>query len=89
MRGACTASLPTCLLVWLRAPRASCFLVQMVEVAIDASEVPSDYILAILSQCSTFPEVCGGLGGAACATVHAALAVCNMQGLPRVVSCMW
>lgn len=26
-------------------------------VAIDASDVPSDYILAILSQCSTFPEV--------------------------------
>ncbi len=24
--------------------------------AIDASDVPSDYILAILSQCSTFPE---------------------------------
>jgi hypothetical protein len=28
-----------------------------VEVAIDASDVPADYILAILSQCSTFPEV--------------------------------
>lgn len=24
---------------------------------IDASDVPSEYILAILSQCSTFPEV--------------------------------
>lgn len=30
---------------------------KMVEVSIDASEVPSDYILAILSQCSTFPEM--------------------------------
>lgn len=30
---------------------------QVLEVAIDASDVPSDYILAILSQCSTFPEV--------------------------------
>ena len=26
------------------------------EVIIDASDVPSDYILAILSQCSTFPQ---------------------------------
>jgi hypothetical protein len=32
-------------------------LLQVLEVAIDASDVPSDYILAILSQCSTFPEV--------------------------------
>jgi hypothetical protein len=31
--------------------------VQVLEVSIDASDVPSDYILAILSQCSTFPEV--------------------------------
>ncbi|KAL4854192.1 hypothetical protein ACK3TF_005038 [Chlorella vulgaris] len=30
---------------------------KVLEVAIDASDVPSDYILAILSQCSTFPEV--------------------------------
>ena len=30
---------------------------QSLGVAIDASDVPSDYILAILSQCSTFPEV--------------------------------
>ena len=30
---------------------------QSVDVTIDASDVPSDYILAILSQCSTFPEV--------------------------------
>lgn len=29
---------------------------QLLEVSIDASDVPSDYILAILSQCSTFPE---------------------------------
>lgn len=34
---------------WLPAP-------QVLDVAIDASDVPSDYILAILSQCSTFPE---------------------------------
>lgn len=26
------------------------------ELEIDASEVPSEYILAILTQCSTFPE---------------------------------
>lgn len=30
---------------------------QVIDVAIDASDVPADYILAILSQCSTFPEV--------------------------------
>ncbi|KAL6784479.1 hypothetical protein ACKKBF_B01985 [Auxenochlorella protothecoides x Auxenochlorella symbiontica] len=29
----------------------------IIDVTIDASDVPSDYILAILSQCSTFPEV--------------------------------
>lgn len=29
----------------------------MIEVDIDASDVPADYILSILSQCSTFPEV--------------------------------
>lgn len=52
-----TPNLPACM-----AARACCFLVQVVEVAIDASEVPSDYILAILSQCSTFPEVRSGLG---------------------------
>lgn len=34
-------------------PRAS---PQVIDVAIDASDVPADYILAILSQCSTFPE---------------------------------
>lgn len=28
----------------------------MVEFSLDASDVPSDYILAILTQCSTFPE---------------------------------
>lgn len=35
------------------APRAS---PAMLDVSIDASDVPSDYILAILSQCSTFPQ---------------------------------
>ena len=29
----------------------------MLHVEIDASDVPADYILSILSQCSTFPEV--------------------------------
>lgn len=47
-------------LQWASATAAqfsTCTHPQMVEVSIDASEVPSDYILAILSQCSTFPEV--------------------------------
>ena len=35
-------------------PRA---LPKLVKAPIDASEVPSEYILSILSQCSTFPEV--------------------------------
>jgi hypothetical protein len=35
-------------------PRA---LPKFVDAQIDASDVPSDYILSILSQCSTFPEV--------------------------------
>lgn len=39
---------------------ASCItssLLQVIHVEIDASDVPADYILSILSQCSTFPEV--------------------------------
>lgn len=35
-------------------PRA---LPKIVHAEIDASDVPADYILSILSQCSTFPEV--------------------------------
>ncbi|KAL4515034.1 hypothetical protein Ndes2526B_g03650 [Nannochloris sp. 'desiccata'] len=35
-------------------PRA---LPKLVHAQIDASDVPADYILSILSQCSTFPEV--------------------------------
>jgi hypothetical protein len=35
-------------------PRA---LPKLVHTQIDASDVPADYILSILSQCSTFPEV--------------------------------
>ena len=35
-------------------PRA---LPKLVHAEIDASDVPADYILSILSQCSTFPEV--------------------------------
>ena len=35
-------------------PRA---LPKLVQTEIDASDVPADYILSILSQCSTFPEV--------------------------------
>jgi hypothetical protein len=35
-------------------PRA---LPKLVDIDINASDVPSDYILSILSQCSTFPEV--------------------------------
>jgi hypothetical protein len=30
---------------------------QFVDVPVDASDVPSDYILAILGQCTTFPRV--------------------------------
>lgn len=53
----CLTALPLCLCppqinsVTLP-PRAS---PKVLHVTIDASEVPSDYILAILSQCSTFP----------------------------------
>ena len=41
------------------APAGAAFPVppQAVLVEIDASDVPADYILSILSQCSTFPEV--------------------------------
>lgn len=39
-----------------RFPPVPVMMLQFLTLTIDASDVPADYILAIFSQCSTFPE---------------------------------